>query len=260
MPLIQASIEITKNFGYVGRGGSQAQFMADESGKEYIVKYKENGQNLKTLANEFIAGKIAEKLELPSPKVYLVNLHPLLVPTIPPINAVQISSGPHFGSEKLDNVYSGPSIRALINKCINIQVFPEIILFDAALHNIDRNNDGNYILQSLTRGYNFCIIDHGHCFSNLWTVITLKGLYGLWSISYLEEMYSTISSRAEFDKGIQNIRDLDDSFVSNLVDETPPEWLPDPAERLAMKEYLIYQRGEIENMLLDNKKYFKKWL
>ena len=41
---------------------------ADSEGKQYVAKLKENNQGLRVLANEFCVNKLADFLDVPSPK------------------------------------------------------------------------------------------------------------------------------------------------------------------------------------------------
>jgi len=41
------------------RGGSQAQLMAADDGHEYVVKFQGNPQTTRVLANEYLAGRLA---------------------------------------------------------------------------------------------------------------------------------------------------------------------------------------------------------
>ncbi len=249
-------IIITRNLAPAGKGGSGAQIMADAAGNIYYVKFRENGQLLKILANEYVAGKIAQRLNLPCPDVHIVELETSLASTIPPINGLAISQGPHFGSSQLNNLYTIPNIRGIIPKCQNTNDFPSIILFDALLYNVDRKNDGNFIVTTTSSGYQFNIIDHGHCFGSYWDEATLTGIVGVWSDSYLDEMYQTITHLDNFQPVVQTIKAIPDDFFTTLVNEIPVEWLPITQEREALIRFLIAQRDNIDTMLFGNKSKF----
>jgi hypothetical protein len=247
-----ANILITRNLSPAPAGSSGARIMADATGKRYYVKFKENGQFLKVLANEYIAGKIAERLHLPCPSVHIVDIEPLLVPSLEPINLIAISEGPHFGSAELGNLYSLPPIRTTISKCANKADFPLIILFDALLYNSDRRNDGNFLITTSNEGYRFNIIDHGLCFGHHWDSQSLSGIQGEWSDAYLPEMYASIATREDFQDALESIISLNDEFFIDLIYGLPTDWLSDSDEKNAMISFLIAQRDGIGAMLATN--------
>jgi hypothetical protein len=246
------NILLTRDLAPAPKGSAGTRIMADKEGNRYYVKFKENSQFLKVLANEYVAGKIAETLELPAPIVHIVDIDPLLVPAMAPINQLAISAGPHFGSAELPNLYTLPSIRSIVGQCHNADQYPAIILFDALLYNSDRRNDGNYVVTTSVEGLKFNIIDHGFCFGTMWDKEMLKGICGEWSNAYLPEMYSMINSRNEFDLPLQMIEVLSDDFFANLVVQIPADWLPDLTERATLVQFLIYQRNHIKEMLEAN--------
>ena len=253
------NITVTRHISAAGVGGSGAQVFADANGEQYYVKYQENGQNLRVLANEYVAGQIAKTNKLLCPDSFLITIDNLLLTTLAPINGHPISSGPHFGSKRMNNLYSGPALRSLIPKCSNISDYAGIILFDAWLYNTDRRNDGNYLILTEGSNYNFCIIDHGHCFGMNWTNVLLQTYLTEWSNAYLDEMYALINGRVDFDAAIDEINLRDDTFISNLVDAIPTQWLSDASESAALKKYLSVKRDDMENLLNTNSAKFPNW-
>jgi hypothetical protein len=253
------SILITRHLKAAGRGGSQAQIMADADGNEYFVKFKENGQSLKTLANEYLAGQIAKELQLPCPETFVVRLEPLLAPSIPPINGLNISEGDHFACKTIENLYNIPNGHLLIPSCKNKDQYPLIILFDVLLFNTDRHNEGNYLIVTDTAGLKFYIIDHGHCFNNSWNEAALLTYLGQWSASYFPGMYGCVTSGTAMQDAIQRIEELDNNFFTTLVSQIPEEWLPSRAERSALIIFLNSQRDKIRNLVEGNRSKFINW-
>jgi len=85
------NITVTKHIAAVGIGMSGTQIFADDEGVQYFVKYKENGQDLRILANEYVAAQIAQRYELPCPDAFIVTIDNLLLSTLTPINGQHIS-------------------------------------------------------------------------------------------------------------------------------------------------------------------------
>lgn len=252
MPVIQ----LTRDLGSAPGGSSGARIMADAAGNKYFVKFKENAQGLRIISNDYLGGKIAQELQLPCPPVFLVEFNNTLAGTLPPINGSNISSGVHFASKEIENLYGFPSAGAgLMSQCINRASYPLIILFDALLHNTDRNNAGNYLFSTDQTGLKFNIIDHGHCFEAYWTIPNLNNLKGAWHGNNFSELYGFIQSLADFDLGLASIEALSDNFFTNLVGEIPDDWLP-LLDKTALIDFLIFQRDHIRQMVINNKAKF----
>jgi len=71
-----------------------------------------------------------------------------------------------------------------------------------------------------------------------WTPALLTNYLPLWSDAYLPEMYGVIQERNNFDTGLLKISEMNNDFISNLVDEIPHEWALDGADSVALKNYL----------------------
>src|SRR5579863_7676298 len=61
------------------RGGSQAQLMRCSDGNLYVVKFQNNPQGLRILANEMLGVKLAAKLGLPVPQGNVVSVSDELI-------------------------------------------------------------------------------------------------------------------------------------------------------------------------------------
>ena len=61
------------------RGGSQAQLMRADDGHCYVVKFANNPQHRRVLANEWLAGRLVQALGLPVPPMAMIQVPPVLV-------------------------------------------------------------------------------------------------------------------------------------------------------------------------------------
>jgi hypothetical protein len=61
------------------RGGAQAQLMRCDDGSYYIVKFQNNPQHLRILANEMLATRLAARLGLCVPRIEVVEVRPELI-------------------------------------------------------------------------------------------------------------------------------------------------------------------------------------
>src|ERR1700756_4650432 len=86
------------------RGGAQAHLMRADDGHFYIVKFRNNPQHLRVLANELLATRLAEATGLPVPATEVVKVDYWLIQQTPGMNiqlahsVVRCEPGMQFGS------------------------------------------------------------------------------------------------------------------------------------------------------------------
>src|SRR5512135_3501920 len=61
------------------RGGAQAHLMRCSDGNFYVVKFQNNPQHLRVLANELLATRLAERVALPVPATEVVEVPEWLI-------------------------------------------------------------------------------------------------------------------------------------------------------------------------------------
>ncbi len=87
------------------RGGAQAQLMRCDDEAYYIVKFQNNPQHLRILANEMLATRLAARLGLAVPQVDVVEVRPEIIALTPDL-VIQLglgrkpcAAGKQFGSQ-----------------------------------------------------------------------------------------------------------------------------------------------------------------
>lgn len=87
------------------RGGAQAHLMRCEDEAYYIVKFQNNPQHLRILANEMLATRLAARLGLAVPHVEVIDVRPEMIAYTPEL-VIQLgigrkpcSAGKQFGSQ-----------------------------------------------------------------------------------------------------------------------------------------------------------------
>lgn len=61
------------------RGGAQGQLMLGADGNAYVVKFQNNPQHMRVLANEYLASKLAIAAGLTAPVVELIEVSNWLI-------------------------------------------------------------------------------------------------------------------------------------------------------------------------------------
>ncbi len=142
------TVKITRHLEAADESTSNAQVFADETGKQFLVKFKENNLGTaKILANELVANALGSLLGMPIPQGAIVEVDDLILssnPDFPTMYGHQISTGYHCGTEFIGNAYR--QVKSLIANVSNKPDFPGVIVFDILTNNHDRDNDGNFLI------------------------------------------------------------------------------------------------------------------
>lgn len=87
------------------RGGAQAHLMRCDDGAYYIVKFQNNPQHLRVLANEMLVTRLGARLGLAVPQVEVIDVRPELIANTPELS-IQLglgntpcAAGKQFGSQ-----------------------------------------------------------------------------------------------------------------------------------------------------------------
>src|SRR5256885_12884804 len=75
------------------RGGAQSHLMFADDGRYYVVKFQNNPQHIRVLANELLASRIAERVGLPVPITEVMDVIPWLVENSPDLR-IRAGSSP----------------------------------------------------------------------------------------------------------------------------------------------------------------------
>jgi hypothetical protein len=95
------------------RGGAQGQLMLGADGNVYVVKFQNNPQHMRVLANEFLASRLALAAGLTVPDVELVEVSGWLVDHTPELEIdlgrtrVKCQPGLQFGSRFVGGLMPG---------------------------------------------------------------------------------------------------------------------------------------------------------
>jgi hypothetical protein len=87
------------------RGGAQAHLMRCDDGAYYIVKFQNNPQHLRILANEMLATRLGARLGIAVPQVEVIDVRPELIANTPELSiqlglgSTPCAAGKQFGSQ-----------------------------------------------------------------------------------------------------------------------------------------------------------------
>jgi hypothetical protein len=245
------------------RGASQPCLLRCEDGASYVVKFQNNPQHARVLANEMLASRLAQLVLLPvaapafvevSRQLIRNNLHLAFEvgdrrePVVP---------GLHFGS-RFPGIPSETLVvdflpDRLLRRVQDLHdVFLGTFVFDKWTCNCDgrqvifhrpANGDGS--------AYSVALIDHGFCFNDGdWTFpdSPIRGIYPR------RLVYEKVRGLESFEPLLSRIEDLTPGELEACTRGIPPEWCePDPAPLVRLVETLYDRRRKLRQAIIDTK-------
>src|ERR1700744_1292483 len=122
------------------RGGAQGHLMRCSDGHFYVVKFRNNPQHLRVLANEFLATRLAEAVGLPVPVTGVIEVGEWVVRHTPELNiqlagsALPCEPGLQFGSRFVVSPLEGQVFDyfpvEMLARVRNLQTFAGILVVD----------------------------------------------------------------------------------------------------------------------------------
>lgn len=245
------------------RGGSQPFLMACDDGHTYVVKFKNNPQHIRILANEMLASRLALLIGLPVPGRAVVEVSPNLISGSPLLKfetanrEEKCAPGVHFGSR-----FPGAPSRTLVMDFLpdrllrRVTNLAEIFLGAYVLDKWTCNCDGRQVIFYRTieqsgRHYSATLIDHGFCFND-----------GEWSfpdspirsIYPRRLVYESVRGLRSFEPYLSRVENIDAADLEECLREVPSEWCGDEPEQLSrLIERLYERRRRVRQLIVDAK-------
>ena len=241
------------------RGGAQAHLMRCANGGYYVVKFQNNPQGLRILANELLATRLARRIGLPSPEPEVVEVRDELIAHTEDL-VIQLgrgralcTAGKQFGSR-----YPGEPANTVVYDFLpdeqlrtveNLDDFCGVFVFDKWTC----NTNGRQAIFYRKRGeeaYSAQMIDHGFCFNACeWNFpdAPLRGLYAR------HRVYERVRGPEAFEKWIARVERLSTEELGDECGEIPPEWYgndADSVERLI--EQLYRRRTQVRDLIVSS--------
>lgn len=245
------------------RGGSQPFLMGCDDGETYVVKFRNNPQHVRILANELLASRLAALIRLPVPRRAFVHVSQSLISGTPllkfetPGREEQCASGLHFGSR-----FPGTPSRTLVVDFLPDRLLRRVVnlapIFLGA-YVLDKwtcNCDGRQVIfyrtidQSGNR-YSATLIDHGFCFND-----------GEWNFpdspirSFYPRrlVYESVRGVKSFEPYLSRIENIEASELEECLREVPREWCGDDPDQIArLAEQLYQRRRRLRQLIIDAK-------
>jgi hypothetical protein len=236
------------------RGGAQAHLMRAEDGRYYVVKFQNNPQHLRVLANEFLATRLMERVGLPVPSTEIVAVSDWLIQNTPELridfggHSVPCRPGLQCGVRYVCDPFAAHVFDYLPEKMFgqvkNREAFAGILAADKWLGNAD-GRQAVFWKAGETK-YTVSFIDQGYCFNaGEWSFpdLPLHGVY------YRNYVYAPVSGWDSFEPWLARIEKLDPRVIRDIAGEIPPAWCDDWDGLKALTESVIQRRGKVRQLI-----------
>lgn len=213
------------------RGGTQPHLMRCDDGGFYVVKFQDNPQHTRILANEYLSTRLAQIIGLPVPEAAIVEVEDWLINHTPDLHfklghrTVRCSAGLHFGSAYAVNPLNGQVFdyfpaELIVARVRNLVDFAGILAFDKWTGNADGRQVVFWRL-SREQKYTASFIDHGYCFNGgEWTFrdYPTRGVYPR------NEVFAGVTGWISFEPWLSRIDGISLAAMNEIVSTIPPDW------------------------------------
>jgi hypothetical protein len=252
------------------RGGAQGQLMLGADGHVYVVKFQNNPQHRRVLANELVASRLATAAGLTVPETDLVEVSSWLIENTPELEIdlgqtqVRCQAGLQFGSRFAGGTMPGQVVDFLTEENLvelkNVGEFAGILALDKWTGNAN-GRQAVFARRQRERRYKAVFIDFGYCFhAGEWRFedAPLRGVY------YRNDVYRAITGWESFEPWLTRLETMPAERIWEIANLVPPEWYGgDQAEMEALVEKLIRRQSRIRELVEafgnSDRKPFPKW-
>jgi hypothetical protein len=238
------------------RGGAQGQLMLGADGRVYVVKFQNNPQHIRVLANEFLASRLASAAGLAAPETELIEVSRWLVENTPELEMdlgrtrVRCQPGLQFGSRFVGGLMPGQVVDFLPEEQMaevrNLAEFAGILALDKWTGNAN-GRQAVFARKQREHRYRAVFIDYGYCFhAGEWKFedLPLRGVY------YRNDVYRTVAGWESFEPWLTRLETMAAETVWAAASQIPPEWYGgDLSQMEALVEKLLARRGRIRELI-----------
>jgi len=239
------------------RGGAQSQLMLGSDGNLWVVKFQNNPQHVRVLANELMATRLAEAVGLTVPvsdvmevSAWLIEHTPGMVVERAHAPSEPLTPGLQFGSRFIGGLMPGQAVDYLpepqLEEVRNVAEFAGMLALDKWTGNCN-GRQAVFDRRPRERRYRATFIDQGFCFNaGEWTFpdTPLRGVY------LRNRVYARVRGWASFEPWLSRIEEMDGDSIWNIADMVPPEWYGGEMATIErLLEQLMRRRGRVRELI-----------
>ena len=239
------------------RGGAQSQLMLGADGQLWVVKFQNNPQHLRVLANELIATRIAEAVGLAVPKSDVIDVSDWLIRNSPGMvvelgrgGREMCAPGLQFGSQFVGGLMPGQVVDYLpgpqMDEVRNLSEFAGMLAVDKWTGNCN-GRQAVFERRPRERRYRAVFIDQGYCFNaGEWSFpdAPLRGVFPR------NQVYARVSGWGSFEPWLARIEEFPPDRLWAIAEEAPPEWYGGDLRTIErLMERLLERRGKVRELI-----------
>jgi hypothetical protein len=252
------------------RGGAQSHLMLGADDHLYVVKFQNNPQHLRVLANELLATRLAEAAGLTVPPCEVIEVSPWLIENTPDLDLdlgrsrERCRPGLHFGSRFVGGLMPGHVMDYLPEEMLaavrNLHEFAGMLVLDKWTGN-SNGRQAVFSKRPRERNYMATFIDQGYCFNaGEWRFndAPLRGIYAR------NLVYQDVTGWESFAPWLERIEAMPEEKIWAIAETMPPEWYGgETGELERLLEELIVRRNRVREFITEfresDRQPFPKW-
>ncbi len=253
------------------RGGAQSQLMLGADGALWVVKFRNNPQGERVLANELLATRIAEAVGLAVPKSDVVEVSEWLALNSPEMQLdlgrgvrARCEAGLQFGSRFVGGLMPGQVVDYLpetqLQEVRNLGEFAGMLAVDKWTGNCN-GRQAVFERKARERKYRATFIDQGFCFNaGDWSFpdAPLRGVFPR------NLVYANVTGWESFEPWLSRIEAFRGETLGTIAEEVPPGWYGgDPGALERLLQELLARRGKVRELIAEfrdsGREPFPKW-
>ena len=239
------------------RGGAQSHLMLASDGNLYVVKFSNNPQHVRVLANELLATRLAAAVGLAVPESEVIEVTEWLIRNTPDLTieqrggALRCQAGLHFASRWVGGLMPGHTVdylpREQLLEVRNLAEFAGILALDKWTCNIN-GRQAVFQKKRRERRYSAAFIDQGYCFhAGDWKFVdaSLGGVFAE------NTVYRGVTGWESFEPWLSRIESLSPETAWATAEIVPPEWYGGDLSALeVLIERLLARRARVRELIV----------
>jgi hypothetical protein len=240
------------------RGGAQSQLMLGDDAALWVVKFQNNPQHLRVLANELIATRLAEAVGLTVPKCEVVEVSEWLIAHSPGMvmemargARERCAAGLQFGSKFVGGLMPGQVVDYLPESQMSELRNPAEFLGMLAVDKWAGNCNGRQAVferKPRERKYRAIFVDQGFCFNaGEWTFpdAPLRGVFAR------NAVYQRVTGWESFEPWLSRVEGFAAERLWSIAEAVPPVWYGGDLRTIErLMETMLVRRGKVRELIL----------
>jgi hypothetical protein len=230
--------------------------MRADDGHFYVVKFQNNPQHLRVLANEMLATRLAESVGLPVPKTEIVIVQEWLIKNTPELR-VDLSGltshckpGLQFGARYVCDPAEGQVFdylpESMFAKVKNLAAFAGMLVADKWLGNAN-GRQAVFWKKTNERKYTATFIDQGYCFNAGEWNFPDSALRGVYARNFV---YQEVRGWESFEPWLSRVENFDPAVIHEIAGTVPPVWTGNGwAEMETLAATIVERRSKVRELI-----------